>query len=41
MTYTSPAIEGHEPITQPFVLGTEYFTPTWTEQSDGKETDPT
>jgi hypothetical protein len=40
MNYTSPAVENSTPITRPFVLGTQYSTPTWTEQSEGKETDP-
>jgi hypothetical protein len=31
MTYTTPAVEAQESITEPFVLGIQYITPTWTE----------
>jgi hypothetical protein len=36
MIYTSPAIDGREPITEPFVLGVTYNTPTWTDQADAE-----
>jgi hypothetical protein len=37
MNYTSPAVEGREPITEPFVLGVEYSTPTWTDHADERD----
>jgi hypothetical protein len=40
MNYTSPVIEGHEPIADPFVLGLSYKTPTWTDHADADNQDP-
>jgi hypothetical protein len=36
MTYSTPAIEGRQPIADAFVLGVIYGTPTWTDQSDAE-----
>jgi hypothetical protein len=34
MSYTSPAVEGREPIGAPFVVGTAYNpSPTWTDEN--------
>jgi hypothetical protein len=39
MNYSPPSVASRQPIDEPFVLGTNYATPTWTDQSDERTQD--
>jgi hypothetical protein len=40
MNYTSPVVETIDPIAEAFVVGVVYSTPTWTDQTDQENRNP-